>query len=100
MLKKLDTFQALSEQDYGPWLDRVTLYEDQETGKLYLEEQFGYSKPYDRNWYEVGGKPTQPLAELFGGLEGFCGHGVKDELEANLGQSLTKTSQVRAGQVS
>lgn len=98
MLRQLDTFQALSEQDYGPWLDRVTLYENEEDGKLYLQEEYGYSKPYDRNWYELAGKPAGSLSELLGGCEGFCGAG-KDQWEVNLGVAVSPTSRVRNGRV-
>ena len=78
MLTKLDSHEQLSEQDYGPWLDRVTLYE--KNGKFFLQEQFGYDKPYDENWYELAAKPDKPLAALVGaGNGGWCGGGVLED---------------------
>ena len=89
MKTALSTYQTFSEQDYGPWLDRLTLFEV--NGVYYLLEEFGYSKPYDRNWYVLDAKPKKTLEKAFaGGSGGWCGSGDTKELEYALGVSLAK----------
>lgn len=89
MHKPYDTYELLTEQDYGPWLDRLSLLEFK--GKFYLQEEYGYSKPYDRRWYELSAKPEATLASAFGdsktGL--LCGNGDSSDFEV-LGVSLTR----------
>lgn len=80
---KLDSYEVLSEQDYGPWLDKVTVY--QESGKFLLEETSGYHKPYNKVLYELFTKPEKPLAVLFDGFTGFCGSGDQKVLEDVVG---------------
>ena len=89
MKTPLSTYQALSEQDYGPWLDRLTLFEV--NGVYYLQEEFGYCKPYDSNWYVLDAKPETSLEEVFGERSGgWCGSGDTKELEYALGVALAK----------
>jgi len=84
-----DSHELLTKQDYGPWLDSLDLYEID--GKFYLQEKFGYSKPYDECWYELSAKPSVTLTAVFGlyddGL--FCGAGDPKVFEEELGVSLT-----------
>ncbi len=90
MRTKLDTNQVLTEEDYGPFLSRVTLY--QEDGKYLLVHEEGYSKPYETKTYEFSGTPwflgRTSLATLIGN-----GGGPVDQswLESDLGVTLVKT---------
>ena len=87
--QQLDTHEKLSHQDYGVWLDRVTLYE--EGGKLLLKEEWGYSKPYDAAWYSLTEKPKGSLTDLCGNAELFCGVGDVYLLEELLEVTFTPT---------
>ncbi len=90
MAKPYDTHEQFSEQDYGPWLDRLSLYEV--NGKVYLKEEFGYSKPYDKNWYELSAKPEKTLKDTFGGYTsgGWTGSGDTTVFEEDLGVTATE----------
>jgi len=77
-MNKLDTHERLSIQDYGPWLDRVTLYEQAEPlvagTRYFLHVEGGYSKPYENEWYELSKKPAKKLSKLFT-CDSFAGTG-------------------------
>ena len=89
MRRPYDSHELLTEQDYGPWLDSLDLYEID--GKFYLQERSGYSKPYDEFWYELSAKPSVTLAAAFGLYDAglFCGAGDAHAFEGELGVSLT-----------
>lgn len=87
-LNKLEMVSKLSHQDYGPWCDQATLYQDG-TGKLILFVEGGYSKPYEEEWYELSGKPSSPLEELLGDSELWSGNGEASVLEDLLDVTCT-----------
>jgi len=93
MLNAYDTHACTSEQDYGPWLDRVSLFEV--NGEIFLLEEYGYSKPYDKAWYRLSEKPKKTLQEAFGSWNGggFCGTGDPGMFEDELEVSLTECEQ-------
>ncbi len=90
----LSTYQQLSEQDYGPWLDRVSLFEI--NGQFYLQEEYGYSRPYSSGWYLLDGPPRRTLEEAFGEHSGlWTGHGDTGEFEHELGVGVTRCADPR-----
>ena len=83
-----DTFELLTEQDYGFWLDRLSLYKVD--GRVYLQETFGYTKPYDSYWYTLLGEPAVTLQQAFGQHSGLlCGNGDPSDFK-ELGVVLTR----------
>ena len=66
-MPKTDQYEQLTEQDYGHWIDRATLYN--EDGELTLQIEAGYSKPYDQAWYELLEEPAQSLEATFSSWE-------------------------------
>lgn len=90
MHKPYDTYELLTKQDYGPWLDSLELFEV--GGRFYLKEEYGYSKPYDVFWYELSAKPKATLTSAFerytAGL--VCGGDDPKVFEEELGVSLSR----------
>ncbi len=88
MHEPYDSYELLTKQDYGPWLDSLELFEI--SGKFYLHEVFGYGKPYETCWYELSAKPAVALTAAFelwtDGL--FCGD--PEVFEEELGVSLAR----------
>lgn len=75
-MKAYDTYEKLSRQDYGPWVDEVSLFEKK--GQFFLLEQSGYGNPLNKQWYQLDKKPESSLAEAFSEVGGlFCGGGPK-----------------------
>lgn len=79
-MTQIDEHHLLSEQDYGPWLDRATLHQTDD-GQLLLEVEGGYSKPYYVAWYSLSDLPNKPLSEAFDGDNGLWADPTSDQSE-------------------
>jgi hypothetical protein len=87
-MQKIDEHTHLSEQDYGPWLDKATLYED--SGQFILFVEGGYSIPYEEEWYKLDQRPSKPLKELLTG-ELWAAGGDSTLLEEKLEVGVVET---------
>ncbi len=86
--KPYDTFELLTVQDYGPWLDRLSLH--RVDGNVYLKEEFGYAKPLGQFWHSLSREPTVTLSAAFGSHRGLlCGNGDPRDFQ-ELGVEVTR----------
>lgn len=74
-MRNVQEVRALSEEDYGPFLQVLRVYEHE--GAYYLSLNAGYGREQDNEerWYLLVGKPTLPTKESLeenGGLDPCC----------------------------
>ena len=69
-MKVLEKHQRTSVQDYGAYLERFELQEDEGRFKLVLSA--GYQHPLEENFYELSCRPEATLEVLFPEQEEDC----------------------------
>ncbi len=94
MIREVDSYRQLTEQDYGPWLDAAEIWV--EGARVFLKIEGGYSRPYDEAWYELSAKPDLKLETHYQDYDGLWASPTEDQsktLAEELGVEVRQTSR-------